>query len=79
MTKKELIDKVADGSGITKKQVESVLSLVVDAIRSSERTEIRGLGVFKFKVRAARQGRNPITGEALEIPEKTVLAFKAGK
>lgn len=79
MTKKELIDKAASEAGITKMAAESVLSSIVNAIRSSERTEIRGLGVFKHKVRAARQGSNPATGATVEIPEKTVLTFKPGK
>ena len=79
MTKKELIQRLAGETGVAQKQVEGVLAALFRAIHQEERTAIPGFGIFKWVVRAARAARNPTTGEAVAVPEKKVLTFKASK
>jgi len=84
MTKSELIDIVAEAHGqITRREAEVVVNEVFDAISGAltagDRVELRGFGSFTVKKRAPRVGRNPKTGEAVQVPEKTVPHFKPGK
>ena len=83
MNKGELIDAIADQSGITKKNVNAVLdhffSTVQNQVSSGGRVVIVGFGSFEARERAARQGRNPKTGEVMDIPAVTVPVFSAGK
>lgn len=83
MNKADLIAHIAQSSGISKDQAESALMAVVDGITDSlkndENVSIVGFGTFTAKHRAARQGRNPATGETIQIAAKTVAAFKPGK
>lgn len=83
MTKSELIDTVAQRKGISRKEAElavnTVLGEISDALGKRERVELRGFGSFSVKVRPAREGRNPKTGELVEVEEKRVPFFKAGK
>lgn len=58
---------------------DAVIKALISEIHTQERLVIQGLGTFKHVVRAARTGRNPATGEAMDIPEKTVLTFKASR
>ncbi|AQS54470.1 MAG: HU family DNA-binding protein [Novibacillus thermophilus] len=82
MTKQELIQKIAAKSGLTKKDAESVLNTVLDeisqALKSGEKVQLIGFGTFETRKRSGRVGRNPQTGESIEIPETTVPAFRAG-
>ena len=82
MTKKEIVTNIADRTDIkqieVKKIVQMVLDMVVDSLAKGETVELRNFGIFKVKSRKARLGRNPKTGEGVEIPEKKVVAFKAG-
>ena len=82
MNTQQLIDKTSESvSGLTKKQVEQVLLAafghVEDAIKGGEEVSLRNFGRFYTHTRPARNGRNPRTGEALQIPERSVIKFKA--
>ena len=83
MNKTELINTVAERSGVTKKDAEKVISATIDAITAAlaagDKVQLTGFGSFETKERAARVGRNPRTGEATEIPAACVPVFKAGK
>lgn len=91
LTKTELVDKVAEKTGLTKKDtketVDAVLDVITDTLKSEaeksadERDKIQliGFGGFEVRDRSARTGRNPQTGEEIEIPARKVPAFKPGK
>jgi integration host factor subunit beta len=84
MTKSDLIAQVAKGNrNLNRKEVEALVDVIFDAITDTllkgDRVEIRGFGSFKVKQREARVGRNPRTGEAVQIPAKRVPLFKVGK
>ncbi|GGA52241.1 DNA-binding protein HU [Kroppenstedtia guangzhouensis] len=82
MNKNELINNIAQKSGMTKKDVETVingfLEEVTQALGSGEKVQLIGFGTFETRKRSSRSGRNPQTGAVIEIPESTVPAFKAG-
>lgn len=84
MTKSELIEKVADQiPGERKKDAEVIVNTVfdrmVEALASGDRIEIRGFGSFHLRQRRARLGRDPKTGNQVEVAEKKVPFFKVGK
>lgn len=83
MAKKELVGFVAEKTGLTKKDAEAAVNAVFDGITEALTTEgkiqIIGFGNFEVKERAARTGKNPATGKAIDIPASKVPAFKAGK
>lgn len=83
MNKAELIGKIAEKSELSKKDSEkalnSVLDSISDALKSDEKVQLVGFGVFETKTRAARTGRNPKTKEAIVIPESRSPQFKPGK
>jgi len=79
MFKKELVEYCAKEAGTTKKDAEAVIEAFVKAVEYHPEVSLRGFGTFKHVVQAARTARNPRTGEAVAVPEKTVLKFKAGK
>jgi nucleoid DNA-binding protein len=83
MTKRELVIVVAERLGFTQNEVSNVVQGTLDAItaclRDGHRLEIRNFGVFEVKKRDARTGRNPRTGEEVNIAEKRVAVFKPGK
>ena len=84
MTKSGLIEKVAELTPhISKKDTEVVVNTIFDsmteALKRGERIEIRGFGSFQVKIREARDGRNPKTGEEVHIPAKRTPFFKVGK
>jgi integration host factor beta subunit len=84
MTKSGLIESVADKTPhLSKKDTEVVVNTIfdamTDALRRGERIEIRGFGSFQVIVREARDGRNPKTGEMVNIPAKRTPFFKVGK
>jgi integration host factor beta subunit len=84
MTKSGLIERVAELTPhISKKDTEIVVNTIFDsmteALKRGERIEIRGFGSFQVKVREAREGRNPKTGEEVQIPAKRTPFFKVGK
>ena len=83
MTKADLVEKIAKEAGITKRAAEKALKCVTDSIqactRKRERIALPGLGSFTTSKRKARVGRNPRTGQTLNIPAKTVPKFSPAK
>ena len=83
MNKTELIAAAAERSGMTKKDTEKVLNAVLDTITAAlvagDKVQVSGFGIFEVKEREARMGRNPHTGEAMEIAASKVPSFKASK
>lgn len=83
MNKKELVASVAALSNLTQKQAEAAIEAVTIALKDTlctgESTTIPGLGTFSVKLRAARNGRNPKTGETIIIAEAKVAEFKPAK
>lgn len=83
MNKGELVDRVAEQSGVTKKQADSVLSAAIEVIMktvsSGDKVTLVGFGTFERRDRKEREGRNPKTGETMTIPATQVPAFAAGK
>lgn len=82
MNKSELIDKVAEGSGLTKSDAERAVTAFTEAIigsvKAGEKVAILGFGTFNPKSRAARTGRNPRTGEPVQIPASKSVGFTVG-
>jgi integration host factor subunit beta len=83
MTKAELVDEVARVVQLTKKQAETIVNIVFDSIveslRSGQKIELRGFGSFRLRNRKSRTGRNPKTGEKVDVPSKKIPYFKPGK
>ncbi|WP_350343743.1 HU family DNA-binding protein [Proteinivorax tanatarense] len=83
MNKTELIQGVAEKSGLTKKDsekaVNAMLETIIEAVSAGDKVQLIGFGTFEARERAAREGRNPSTGETIQIPATKVPAFKAGK
>ena len=84
MTKSQLIETVASKlQNVSKKDIEiivdTIFSCMTDALTRDERIEIRGFGSFVSKVRDAREGRNPKTGEKVHVPRKRTPFFTVGK
>lgn len=83
MNKSDLIKKIASDAGITQTQAKAALQTVevgiVEALINGENVQLVGFGTFTVKSHKARKGRNPKTGEELNIPAKNVVKFKAGK
>ncbi|AEB29723.1 MAG: HU family DNA-binding protein [Carnobacterium sp.] len=81
--KAELIENVATSTGLTKKDATSAVDAVFESIQTSlsegEKVQIIGFGNFEVRDRAARKGRNPQTGEEIQIAASKVPAFKPGK
>lgn len=83
MNKAELITKMAEKSGLTKKDTETALrgfiESVTEALENKEKVQLVGFGTFDVRKRIARKGRNPQTKEEIKIPASKAPAFKAGK
>ena len=83
MNKADLVAKVAEKSGVTKKDAEKavagIFAAVQEALAAGDKVQVLGFGTFEVKERAARIGRNPKTKESIEIPASVVPVFKAGK
>lgn len=84
MTKAHLIEKVAErAKTLSRRDAEKVVNGIFDSIRDAlkrgEKTEIRGFGSFRLRIRRTKDGRNPKTGETVSVPEKRMPFFKAGK
>ena len=82
MNKKELIDAVAEKAGMPRTQaaraVDAAIAAMTEALQRDEKVQLMGFGAFEAKVRPARKGRNPRTGETLDIPVSRSIGFKAG-
>ena len=83
MTKSDIIKEVAEGTGLTKVEIEAVLEGVIltisDSLKRGERVDIRGFGSFIIKQRAARDARNPATREIVKLQERFIPAFRVSK
>ncbi len=83
MNKAELISVMAEKSGLTKKDTEKALNAFMEAVEEAlvngDKVQLVGFGTFEVRERSARKGRNPQTGEEIDIPAASVPAFKAGK
>jgi nucleoid DNA-binding protein len=82
MTKKDIVIKITDDTGIkqvdVKKVVQKTFDAIVDSLARGEKVELRNFGVFKVKERRARTGRNPRTGQTVPVPPRKVAIFKPG-
>ncbi|MEW5757953.1 MAG: HU family DNA-binding protein [Candidatus Omnitrophota bacterium] len=82
MTKKDIVIKISEQTGLkqidVKKVVQKTFDTIVDALSKGEKIELRNFGVFKTKERRARAGRNPRTGEIVPVPARKVVVFKSG-
>ena len=83
MTKADLIEEVARVVEVTRKDaeviVEGIFSSIVKSLRNGDKIEIRGFGSFRTRQRQGRTGRNPQSGEQVQVPPKTIPFFKPGK
>ena len=83
MTKADLIEEVAMASDLSKKSSEIIVNTffnsIVESLTRGDKVELRGFGSFKLRHRRARIGRNPRTGEHVDVPPKVVPFFKPGK
>ncbi len=82
MNKNQIIDNISENTGLTKKDVEAVVNGLFDeittALQNKDKVQFVGFGTFETRERSSRSGRNPQTGETIEIPASTVPAFRAG-
>ena len=84
MIKSELVQKIAEKNPHLyhrdiERIVNTVLDEIINALKEGDRVELRGFGAFSAKARNARMGRNPRTGERIQIPPKMIATFKPGK
>lgn len=83
VNKTELVAGVAEKAGLTKKDAEKAVNALFDCVQQAlaggEKVQLIGFGTFEVKKRAARKGRNPRTGQDIEIPASSSPSFKAGK
>ena len=83
MNKTDLINNVIEQTGLKKKDCDKLVTAFIDAIAETlakgDKVQIVGFGTFEVRERAAREGRNPQTGEAIKIAASKTPAFKAGK
>lgn len=82
MNKTDLTNKIAAGAGLSKveakKAMDATLEAISEALKAGEKVTLVGFGTFAPVVKPAHEGKNPRTGEVIEIAEKTVVKFKAG-
>ncbi len=83
LTRAALAGQVADAAGLTKKRAEIVVdnlfSSIAEALHQDEKVELRGFGSFRLRRREPRRGRNPRTGDRVNVPSKRIAFFKPGK
>lgn len=83
MNKAEFVAKIAEKSDLTRKQADAAVAAftqtVIEALKSGDKVQLMGFGTFEIKDRPARTGRNPATGESIEIAASRVPSFKVGK
>jgi len=82
MTKKDIVLKITDMTGIkqvdVKKIVQKTFDVILESLMRNEKVELRNFGVFKLKERKPRFGRNPRTGDVVPVPSRRVVVFKPG-
>ena len=83
MNKTEFVAKIAEKSGLTRKQAEAAVAAftqtVAETLKGGDKVQLTGFGTFEVKDRPARSGRNPATGETIQIAASKAPVFKAGK
>jgi integration host factor subunit beta len=83
MTKADLVEEVIRVAVLSKKDAESVVNTVfgqiMEALKSDDKIELRGFGSFRVRRRRSRLGRNPKTGDRVDVPSKRIPYFKPGK
>ena len=83
MNKAEFVAMIAEKSGLTRKQADAAVAAftqtVIETLKSGDKVQLMGFGTFEIKDRPARTGRNPATGESIEIAASKAPVFKAGK
>lgn len=83
MNKSQLVDKIAEGAEISKaaagRALDSFIEAVTDALKKGDSVQLVGFGTFAVRERSARTGRNPQTGQTIQIAAAKVPSFKAGK
>lgn len=83
MSKRDFVKAVAENAGLTKKDadaaVKAVTQVIIEQVAAGDKISLVGFGTFESGTRAARQGRNPQTGEPMDIPETKVPKFKPGR
>ena len=83
MTKADLVEEVVKVAEVSKKHAEiivnTVFSSIINALQQDDKIELRGFGSFRVRRRRSRHGRNPKTGDRVEVPEKRIPYFKPGK
>lgn len=83
MNKATFIAQLAEKSGLDRKQadkaLEATIEIITEALKAGDKVQLIGFGTFEVKARAAHQGRNPATGETIEIAASKTPVFKAGK
>ena len=83
MTKSQLVSKLADSGELSRKQIDELLTTLVDTIvksvKKGESVKIPSLGIFRLRKMKARMGRNPQTGEAIKIPARKKVGFSVAK
>ncbi len=83
MTKSDIIEQVSKKADLnrkdTEKLVEIVFNSIIEALNNGDKVELRGFGSFRTRQRKSRRGRNPKTGQTVEVPTKQVAYFKPGK
>lgn len=83
MNKTELIQRVTIETGLKRPQaslaVDTILTIIQQTLQNGENVQLIGFGTFEVRERAAREGRNPQTGESIILPARKIPAFKAGK
>jgi DNA-binding protein HU-beta len=83
MNKSELVNAIAEASGLSKadagRALDATTSSITDALKGGDSVSLIGFGTFAVKARAARSGRNPQTGATIQIKASNVPSFKAGK
>lgn len=83
MTKADLVDEVIRVSNLSKKHAEimvnTVFESIIEALQKEDKIELRGFGSFRVRHRRSRQGRNPKTGDRVDVPKKRIPYFKPGK
>ena len=82
MTKRDIVLKISEKTGIkqivVKEVVHQVFNVIFDALKAGKKIEIRNFGIFKVKRRKKRIGRNPKTGDVIPVPERNTVTFKPG-
>lgn len=83
MTKADLVEELVKVSNLSKKHAETIVntvfSSITEALQRDDKIELRGFGSFRVRRRRSRQGRNPKSGDRVEVPEKRIPYFKPGK